>query len=112
MAAAFDESVAPLVEMHRDGNSSKAIHLWMRSVAGSDWRSTLEAMLPGCGDQVLRDAAGTFEHDLAAMRCWDFATVGAERLTQPVLYVVGASGARLSALRDAGSLESSDAPPR
>jgi pimeloyl-ACP methyl ester carboxylesterase len=93
MAAAFDELVAPLVEMHRAGDSSKAVHLWMRPVGGSDWRTEIEKRLPGAGDQANEDAAGTFEGDLPAMRNWDFDAVGAQTIEQPVLDIVGSRSA-------------------
>ena len=93
MAAAFDGYIAPLVEMHRAGNSSKAVHLWMRATGGSNWRSEIEQLLPGAGDRAVQDATGTFEGDLAAMRSWHFESVGASRITQPVLYMVGSQNA-------------------
>ena len=93
MAAAFDELIAPLVEMHRAGNSSKAVHLWMRSTGGPDWRTEIEKLLPGAGDQANDDASGTFEHDLPALRGWDFDAVGASQIKQPVLFIVSASNA-------------------
>ena len=43
VAAAFFEIIAPLVEMHRAGDSAKAVHLWMSAGAGSDWRTEFEA---------------------------------------------------------------------
>jgi pimeloyl-ACP methyl ester carboxylesterase len=88
MAAAFHEMITPLIDMHREGKSSKAVHLWMRAV-DPGWRDTLERTIPGVGDRADADAAGTFEYDLAAMRHWDFDAIGASRITQPVLYVVG-----------------------
>ena len=93
MAAAFDEFIAPLVQMHREGNSSKAVHLWMRSTGGADWRTTIEELIPGAGDQAIHDAGGTFEGDLTALRAWDFDAVGASRISQPVLYVLGSHNA-------------------
>ena len=93
MAAAFDELVAPLVEMHRAGDSSKAVHLWMRPVGGSDWRTEIEKRIPGAGDQANGDAGGTFESDLPAMRHWDLDAVGAETIEQPVLNIVGSRSA-------------------
>jgi pimeloyl-ACP methyl ester carboxylesterase len=89
MAAAFHVQLTPLIEMHRSGNSAKAVHLWMRLVAGSDWRATLDEQIPGVGDQAIQDAAGTFEYDLEAMRHWDFTAAGASRIGQPVLHIVG-----------------------
>ncbi len=92
-AAAFSEFIAPLVDMHRSGESSKAVHLWMRATGGSDWRSAIEQRLPGAGDRAIGDAAGTFDGDLVAMRSWDFDAAGAARITQPVLYLVGSQNA-------------------
>jgi 3-oxoadipate enol-lactonase len=89
MAAAFDAIIAPLVEMHRTGNTSKAVHLWMRATGGSGWRKEIERMIPDAGDRADRDAGGTFEGDLPAMRSWDFNAAGASRIAQPVLYIVG-----------------------
>jgi pimeloyl-ACP methyl ester carboxylesterase len=89
MAAAFNVQLTPLIEMHRSGNSAKAVHLWMRSAAGSDWRATLDEHIRGVGGQAIQDAAGTFEYDLEALRHWDFAAVGASRIGQPVLHIVG-----------------------
>jgi pimeloyl-ACP methyl ester carboxylesterase len=93
MAAAFDELIAPLVEMHRAGSCSKAVHLWMRATGGSDWRTEIERLLPGASAQADRDAAGTFDGDLTAMRSWDFDAVGAPGIGQPVLYVLGSHNA-------------------
>jgi len=45
--------------------------------------------IPGVGDQAIQDAAGTFEYDLDALHHWDFAAVGASRIGQPVLHIVG-----------------------
>jgi len=93
MAAAFDQFIAPLVTMHREGNSSKAVHLWMRATGGPDWRTQIERLLPGGGDRAVADAGGTFDGDLVALRWWDFDAVGASRITQPVLYLVGSDNA-------------------
>jgi pimeloyl-ACP methyl ester carboxylesterase len=85
--------ITPLIEMHRAGNSGRAVHRWMRSVSGSHWREELEHLLPGVGQQADDDAAGTFEYDLTAMRQWDFDAAGAERIEQPVLYLVSSGSA-------------------
>ena len=93
MAAAFSDLMAPLVEMHRGGDSGKAVHLWMRPGAGSDWQTEFEKRLPGSTEQAVRDAGGTFDTDLPAWCAWDFDRAGASRLTQPVLYLVSAKSA-------------------
>ena len=93
MAAAFDELLRPLVEMYRAGDASKAVHLWMRSTGGRDWRSEIERLIPGAAEQAVGDAAGTFEGDLTALRCWDFNNIDTTRVPHPVLYLVGESNA-------------------
>lgn len=85
---------APLVELHRAGQSAKAVHLWMRSTsaAGSGWRQNIERLLPGAAQQAEHDAAGTFEVDLVCLRHWDFEVVG-PLVSQPVLCVVSSLSA-------------------
>jgi pimeloyl-ACP methyl ester carboxylesterase len=89
MAAAFDELLRPLVEMCRAGDVSKAVHVWMRSTGGRNWRRDIERLIPDAADQAVSDAGGTFEGDLNAFRCWDFNNVDTTRIPQPVLYLVG-----------------------
>jgi pimeloyl-ACP methyl ester carboxylesterase len=89
MAAAFHELVTPLIDIHRAGNSSKAVHMWMRTVSGSGWRADLEEWIPGVGERANADAAGPFEYDLEALRHWDFDAAGASCISQPVLHIVG-----------------------
>jgi pimeloyl-ACP methyl ester carboxylesterase len=96
MAAGFSEMITPLVDMHRAGDSAKAVDMWM-SAGNSDWRTLIEERIPGAGEQAVADAAGTFDFDLAAIRAWDFEATDAARITQPVLYVTGSrSGHRPS----------------
>jgi pimeloyl-ACP methyl ester carboxylesterase len=88
--------IQPLIDLYLTGDRAKAVHLWMRASGGSDWRSAIEARIPDAGEHAIEDAAGTFEYDLAAMRDWDFEAVGGERITQPVLYVVGEQSAAIN----------------
>jgi pimeloyl-ACP methyl ester carboxylesterase len=88
-AAAFHDLITPLIEMHRAGESAKAVHLWMKSGGDPDWQRHIEANIPGARDTAVADAPGTFEYDLEAMRHWDFEAVGASRIRQPVLDIVG-----------------------
>jgi pimeloyl-ACP methyl ester carboxylesterase len=92
-AAAFHELITPLIEMHRAGDSAQAVHRWMSSGGNAEWRRDIEEHIPGAGDQAIADAAGTFEYDLEAIRHWDFEAIGASRVTQPVLDVVGSRNA-------------------
>ena len=83
----------PARRHHREGNSSKAVHLWMSSTGGPAWRTEIERLLPGAGDRAIEDAVGTFEGDLVATRSWDFEVAGAAGITQPVLYLVSSANA-------------------
>jgi pimeloyl-ACP methyl ester carboxylesterase len=93
-AVTFHELITPLIEMHRRGESGKAVHMWMRlGSAGSAWGDELERRIPGAVDQANLDAAGTFDWDLEALRHWDFDAVGANGITQPVLHIEGSLSA-------------------
>jgi pimeloyl-ACP methyl ester carboxylesterase len=88
-AAAFHDLITPLIEMHRGGESAKAVHRWMSAGGNANWRRDIEEHIPGAGDRATADAAGTFEYDVEAVRHWDFEAVGASRITQPVLDIAG-----------------------
>jgi len=92
MAAAFDELLAPLVEMYDAGERAKAVHLFMRTATNPDWRAETEERLPGAADRAEYDAAATFHGDLPALRRWDFETV-VGRINQPSLLMVGSVSA-------------------
>lgn len=88
MAAEFDEMVAPLITMHRSGLSAKAVHIFVRGAVGPNWRTRLDHLLPGAAGRAERDAAGTFEGDLAWLRQWDF-DEAAPLVDKPTLFMTG-----------------------
>lgn len=92
-AAVFTEWIAPLADVHRAGESAKAVHVWMRSVGGRGWRAEIEAHVPGAGPRAEADAAATFDGDLPAIGAWDFDTVRGRLGRLPVLSVAGAQSA-------------------
>jgi len=99
MAAGFHEMITPLIELHKAGDSTKAVDLWM-SAGNRDWKTLIEQTIPGVADQAVADAAGTFEFDLVAMRDWDFEAAHAQRITQPVLYLTCSGGAHRSSVAE------------
>jgi 3-oxoadipate enol-lactonase len=88
MAAAFDELLAPLVELYDSGERAKAVHLFMRTATSPGWRAQTEEHLPGAAARAEVDAAATFHGDLPALRRWDFDTVSSQ-ISQPSLLMVG-----------------------
>jgi len=52
IAAAFAEMIQPLIDMHLAGDRAKAVHLWMRTSGGSEWRSAIEARIPDAGERA------------------------------------------------------------
>jgi pimeloyl-ACP methyl ester carboxylesterase len=57
---------------------------------GQDWRMQLSRRLPGVVEQVELNAATTFEVEMPSVREWHFDLENAKRITQPILWVVGA----------------------
>lgn len=91
-AAIFSELTAPLAEVYRAGQAAKAVHLWMRSVGGRNWRADIEAHITDAGSQAEADAAAAFDGDLPAIGAWNFDAVRG-RISHPVLHIAGARSA-------------------
>jgi pimeloyl-ACP methyl ester carboxylesterase len=61
----------------------------MRGVAGADYRAAVDRVLPGAVDRATADADTFFAQELPAVRGWSFGPPEAERVTMPVLAVLG-----------------------
>jgi pimeloyl-ACP methyl ester carboxylesterase len=89
-AAFVREFVEPAVERYRAGDTAGAVDTFLRGVFGPDYRDPLERGLPGAFDQAVSDADAFFMQELPALwQRWSFTEAGAQRITQPVLAVVG-----------------------
>jgi pimeloyl-ACP methyl ester carboxylesterase len=85
--AAWGRATAmPAIESYRAGDRAAAVDAWMRGVAGDDYRAALP---PGAFDDMVADAPTFFEQELLAVQQWEFGEQDAQRVTQPVLAVVG-----------------------
>ena len=85
--AAWGRTTAmPAIERYRAGDRAAAVDMWMRGVAGDDYRAALP---PNAFDQMVADAPTFFEQELPAVQQWEFEEQDAQRVTQPVLAVVG-----------------------
>jgi pimeloyl-ACP methyl ester carboxylesterase len=95
--AAWGQAVAvPAVERYRAGDRAGAVDLWMRGVAGPDYRESLERMLPQAFDQAVADAPTFFEQELPAVQTWSFGEQDARRIRQPALAVLGGRSPEVS----------------
>jgi len=82
------------------GDKAAAVDIWLRGVAGRDYRVTLDRVLPGAFDQAVDDADTFFGQELPAVREWSFGPEEAERVEQPVLAVLGARSKHVTSAFD------------
>ena len=88
-AGAVEDLFRPLLSIYRSGQSSKAVHLFMKVAGGDNWRADIEAHIPDAAAHAERDAAGLFEGDLARAHETTYGPDDAGRIVQPVLYLCG-----------------------
>ncbi len=95
--AKWGESVAvPAIERYRAGDRPGAVDLWMRGVAGADYKEAFERMLPNAFAEAVADAPTFFEQELPAVQKWSFGDEDAKRIRQPALAVMGARSPQVS----------------
>jgi pimeloyl-ACP methyl ester carboxylesterase len=92
--AAFVDAAAPVVGAYRSGDVGKALDMWMEAVSAADWRSAV-ANLPGAAEQAEKDARTFFEVEFETIPKWVFDPDRTSRVSQPVLYVLGAESGPL-----------------
>ncbi len=88
-AAQFFEAVGPIVERYEIGDRVGAVHAFFTEVGGPDWREHVENTVPGGVEQAENDAARLFESDLPTVGAWEFGAEEAEKIRQPVLFLLG-----------------------
>jgi pimeloyl-ACP methyl ester carboxylesterase len=84
------QNMAPLGALHQAGDNATAIDAFQQAVMGADYRPRLDAVLPGAFDLAVIDADTFFDRELPALMEWRFSREDAQRITQPVLVVLGA----------------------
>lgn len=89
-APQFMEAMGPLVGMYEEGDKEGAVDGFLKAVVGPEYRGMLESVLPGASEQAMTDADTFFQSELPAVGQWSFTQADAERITQPVLAVLGA----------------------
>jgi pimeloyl-ACP methyl ester carboxylesterase len=96
MPGAGSPGVATAISIYQSGRRDAAVDTFMRTVAGGDYRLIVERVLPGARRQAGLDADTFFEHELPAVRAWNFEAADAQRLRMPVLVVMGGRSHEIS----------------
>jgi pimeloyl-ACP methyl ester carboxylesterase len=91
----FFEVVSPIIEKYNSGDRADAVHAFIAAVGGRDWRSHVERTVPGGVEQAESDAATLFDSDLPSIGGWTFEAEQAEKINQPVLFVLGSDSVPL-----------------
>jgi pimeloyl-ACP methyl ester carboxylesterase len=82
--------VSTALQHYHAGDSAGAVDIFLQGVCGPGYRAILDRQLPGAFDQYVADAGTFFGQELPALQQWSFTREDANRITQPVLAVLGA----------------------
>jgi pimeloyl-ACP methyl ester carboxylesterase len=93
---AYRESLIEGGRRYREVGAATVVDEFLRARGGPDYRAELDRMIPGAFDQAVADAGATFDLDLPAFQDWHFGEAEAQRITQPVLAVLGGESDALS----------------
>jgi pimeloyl-ACP methyl ester carboxylesterase len=82
-------------ERYQHGDPAAAIELFLQGVGRPNARELVDRAVPGGFEQAVRDADTFFQVELPAIQAWTFTQEDARRITQPVLFVLGAESLAL-----------------
>jgi pimeloyl-ACP methyl ester carboxylesterase len=83
-------ALAPVFAAYRSGDKAGAVDRFLRHVCGDGYRAVLDRAIPGAFGEALVEADLFFQAEIPAVQQWSFGPGDAERVTQPVLNVLGA----------------------
>lgn len=83
------DALAKGQERHRREGADVVIDDFLKQRFGADYRPHLDRVLPGAFAQAVADAPTWFEQEIPELRAWRFESHEAQRITQPVLAVLG-----------------------
>lgn len=88
------QAMAPAMKQYQEGDRVGAVDAFMQIVVGPEWRAEVTRLVPGGPEQAVRDARTFFEVEVPALSEWEFDEEKAQKISQPILYVLGSeSGA-------------------
>jgi pimeloyl-ACP methyl ester carboxylesterase len=90
----YRQALANSSQRYRDAGAAVALDETLRA-RWPEYGGPLEKQLPGAFDQAMADAPDVFEWELPGLLDWDFDQETAERITQPVLSVLGSQSEAL-----------------
>jgi pimeloyl-ACP methyl ester carboxylesterase len=84
-------ALTPAVERFAAGDHAGAIDGLFSVVFGPGWRPGADRAVPGGVQQAETDAATFFEFELPGVAAWQFDSLRAEQVRQPVLFMMGSA---------------------
>jgi pimeloyl-ACP methyl ester carboxylesterase len=84
------EQLAPVFEHYQHGETVEAVEMFLQGVGRPNVRQIVEHTVPGGFEQAVRDADTFFQLELPSIQTWAFTRAHAERVTQPLQFVIGA----------------------
>lgn len=86
---AYRESLARGEQRYKEGPADVVVDEFLEMRFGAGYRTALERALPRAFEQAVADSRAAFEMDAPALREWHFDEEDVQRITQPVLNVLG-----------------------
>ena len=86
---AVGKVIEQAAEFYATGDTAGAVDRFLSFVWGAGWKSVAGTTVPGGPEQAEKDGATFFEVELAALEKWSFDADRADRISQPILYVIG-----------------------
>lgn len=89
MAVPSPPQVLEAVQLHRSGETARAIDTFLQGTCGPDYRAALEKVFPKALAEAMASADRFFGQEIPALRQLSFGPEDAKRIAQPVLLVLG-----------------------
>jgi pimeloyl-ACP methyl ester carboxylesterase len=93
-SVAVAAALQPVIVAYRSGDTAGAVDGFLRHVCGDGYRTTLEQVIPGAFGEALDNADLFLQAEMPAVQQWTFGPSDAQRITHPVLDVLGAASAQ------------------
>jgi pimeloyl-ACP methyl ester carboxylesterase len=93
-ADSYRESLAQAIARYSQADATAVVEAMLQA-RWPQYREKLEAALPGAFGQALASAETTFRFELPGLLKWSFGVEEADKVTQPVLSVLGAGSEQL-----------------